>query len=86
MLVVSITSVGCAAVNEPPVIQTVIQRVEIPVAVPCKEVTPEAPPFKFGELTVEDDIFKKAQTVLSDRQLHIGYEKELNAALEACKK
>lgn len=85
MLVAALLA-GCQTIPVAPVIQTVIQRVEIPIAVPCKEEIPLSPDFKFGQLTIEDDIFIKSQIILSDRQLHLGYEKELLAALEACRK
>jgi len=74
---------GCET-TKPPGINTVIQRVEIPIAVPCKAVIPVRPAFNFDKLTVEQDVFDKSKAVLADRKLHIGYETELLAALNSC--
>jgi hypothetical protein len=74
---------GCET-TKPPGINTVIQRVEVPIAVPCKAEIPVKPSFNFDKLTVEQDVFDKSKTVLADRKLHIGYEIELLAALNSC--
>lgn len=74
---------GCVTTN--PVIQTVIQRVEIPISVPCKTETPVAPEFNFDKVTEEQDIFEKVRALLADRILHKAYETELSAALKSCK-
>lgn len=73
---------GCAT-NEP-VIRTVIQRVEVPIAVPCKATIPPAPELNFNNLTELQSIFDKTKSVLADRHLHIAYEGELLAALKSC--
>lgn len=76
---------GCATTHEPG-INTVIQKVEVPIAVPCKAEIPESPEFNFDNLDKDQDIFDKTKAVLADRKLHQGYEKELLEALKACKK
>lgn len=73
---------GCATTE--PVINTVIQRVEVPIAVPCKAVVPLKPDFNFDKLTIDQDVFDKTKAVLADRKLHLGYEGELLAALTSC--
>jgi len=73
---------GCAA--QPVVAPVTIQRVDIPVAIPCKATIPTAPDFSFGKLTVDKNIHEKTKALLSDRLLHIGYETELLAALTSC--
>jgi hypothetical protein len=76
---------GCAT-TEKPVITTVIQRVEIPIAVPCKAEVPTRPDFNFDKLTEQQDIFEKVKAMLADLKLHLGYEEELSAALNSCVK
>lgn len=83
ILVAAMVLTGCA--TNTPGIETVIQRVEIPIAVPCKAEIPARPNFNFDSLTIEQDIFDKTKAVLSDINLHIGYEAELLAALKSCK-
>jgi len=67
-----------------PGINTVIQKVEVPVAVPCKEVIPLTPAFNFDKLVPSTDIYGQVQALTADRLLHQGYEEELLAALTAC--
>lgn len=73
---------GCATTE--PAINTVIQTVEVPVAVPCKAIVPTKPDFNFDKLTIEQDVFDKTKALLADRKLHLGYEGELLAALNSC--
>lgn len=73
---------GCATTE--PVINTVIQKVEIPIAVPCKAEVPVKPDFNFDKLTLDQDVFEKTRALLADRKLHLGYETELLAALNSC--
>lgn len=83
ILVATLSTVGCAT-TEPSGINTVIQRVEIPIAVPCKAEVPVRPAFNFDKLTTEQDVFDKTKAVLADIKLHLGYEVELLAALNSC--
>jgi hypothetical protein len=83
ILIAALSLVGCAT-DTPPGINTVIQKVEIPIAVPCKAEVPAKPDFNFDKLTVDQDVFDKSKAVLADRKLHIGYETELLAALNSC--
>lgn len=73
---------GCATTE--PAINTVIQTVEVPVAVPCKATIPTKPDFNFDKLNVDQDVFDKTKALLADRKLHLGYEGELLAALTSC--
>jgi hypothetical protein len=82
VIIAALVLSGCATTE--PVINTVIQKVEIPVAIPCKAAVPPAPDFHFKGLVTEQDIFDKSKTVLADRKLHLGYEAELLAALNSC--
>lgn len=83
LMVLLVISLSACAHTEP-VINTVIQRVEIPIEVPCKAVVPEKPDFHFPKLKIENDIFDKSKAALADRELHLGYEVELLAALNSC--
>jgi len=68
-----------------PVIRTEIQRVEVPIPIPCQREIPTRPDFSFEQLSVQDPLIDKAKSILSDRQLHLAYEELLVATLEACK-
>lgn len=74
---------GCATTE--PVIKTVVQRVEVPIAMPCATEIPQQPDFNFPKMTEENNIFEKTRAVLSDVELHNSYETELLAALKSCK-
>lgn len=74
---------ACATTE--PAVKVVTQRVEIPIAVPCAVDMPVKPKYNFDSLTEEQDIFDKTKATLADRHLSAGYEKELEAALKACK-
>jgi hypothetical protein len=67
------------------VIQTVVQKVEVPISVPCKAEIPQVPAFNFDLLTIDRDIFEKNKALLADRELHTAYSAELLAALKSCK-
>lgn len=75
---------GCATMTPEPVIKTVIQRVEVPVAVPCKATVPAAPDLNFSKALQSQSIFDKTKSLLADRKLQLGYEVELLAALNSC--
>lgn len=75
---------ACATTE--PAVEVRIQRVEVPIAVPCKAAIPAVPEFGFGKVSPDADIFEKTKSLLSDRKLHLGYETELLAALNSCVK
>ena len=68
-----------------PTIQTVVQKVEVPIAMPCVVEIPVTPDFNFDKLSQDNDIFEKTRAALADLQLHKSYETELLAALKSCK-
>lgn len=82
VLIAALFLAGCA--TDGPVIQTVVQKVEVPVSVPCKAKVPTKPDFNFDKLSIAHDIFDKTKATLADRKLHLGYETELLAALNSC--
>jgi len=74
---------GCATTTEP-VINTVIQKVEVPIAMPCTVEIPPQREDNFSKVTTEMDIFEKVKALLADRKIQAGYEAELRAALSTC--
>jgi hypothetical protein len=85
VLVLLLSLSGCALFSKPqPGIEVQVQKVEIPVEVPCKATIPTVPSFNFDKLTTANDIYVKDQALLADRWLHLSYEKELLAALRSC--
>ncbi|MEB0009732.1 hypothetical protein QN412_03195 [Pseudomonas sp. RTB3] len=71
---------GCA--GHEPEIRTV--RVEVPVQVSCKAPIIAAPAFAAAGLKKADSLEVKVRALLAERRQHIGYEKELVAAVSAC--
>ena len=57
-MIILILSVSACA-TDGPVIQTVVQKVEVPVSLPCKVEIPQIPAFNFDLLTIDQDIFEK---------------------------
>lgn len=72
---------GC--VTHEPEVRTV--RVEVPVLVPCKTLEMAAPPWAATELKKSDSLEVKVRMLLAERRQRIGYEKQLAAAVRACK-
>ena len=85
IIAIVVTLAGCATTREP-TINTVIQKVDVPIAVLCKAEIPAKPTYNFGKLSIEADIFDKIKAMLADRKLSQGYELELEAALNSCVK
>lgn len=84
ILLLCLVLAGCGTCK--PVIDTVIQKVEVPVSVPCKAVIPPTPIYYFDKLDTNSDIYDKTKALLADKKLHLGYEAELLAALNSCVK
>ncbi len=85
MSLIIVSLAGCAT-GPPPVLAPLIQRVEVPIAIPCKTTIPKRPNFNFDSLTTEQDIFEKTRALLADIRLHFAYETELLGALNSCVK
>ncbi len=81
ILSLAILSASCTTVPD----SVVIQKVEIPVSVACKEEIPQEPVWCFDSLSESDDIYNKGKCLLSDRQLSKAYQAELSSKLKACK-
>ena len=86
IILVSTLLLAACQTTPPPGIKTVIQKVEIPVATPCKEAIPVTPVFNFDKLVPSNDIYGQVQALTADRLLHEGYETQLLVALTACVK
>ena len=73
---------GCAGHVEPE-IRTV--RVEVPVPVPCRATEVAVPPWAASGLRKADSLEVKVRALLAERRQRIGYERQLVAAVEACR-
>ena len=71
---------GCAGHVEPE-IRTV--RVEVPV--PCRAPEVAVPPWAASGLRKTDSLEVKVRALLAERRQRIGYERQLVAAVEACR-
>lgn len=60
-------------------------RVEVPVLVPCYTPEVEVPPWAGGSLRKSDSLELKVRALLAERSQRVGYERELVAAVGACR-
>ncbi|WP_277592995.1 hypothetical protein [Pseudomonas chlororaphis] len=72
---------GCA--SREPEVRTV--RVEVPVQVPCRTQEVAVPPWAAAGLKKADSLELKVRALLAERRQRIGYERELVAAVGACR-
>ncbi|MGO3544272.1 MAG: hypothetical protein ACTIOG_17620 [Pseudomonas helleri] len=72
---------GCG--NREPEVRIV--RVEVPVLVPCKTKEVAVPSWAAAGLQKADSLEVKVRALLAERRQRIGYERELVAAVEACR-
>lgn len=87
LILISLVVLLSACASGPaPVLAPLIQKVEIPIPVPCKVTVPTPPVFNFSNLSTDQDIFEKTRAILADIRLHFAYETELLAALNSCVK
>lgn len=83
MIMLAVGLTGCsgrAAVTEP-----VYVEVKVPVQVPCDPGAIAAPAFAVDRLPIGSSIDKQMQALRAERHQRIGYEKELNAAVDSCR-
>lgn len=73
---------GCVS-KAPP--QTQYVRVEVPVQVPCRAPEVAVPPWAAADLRKSDSLEVKVRALLAERRQRIGYEKQLEAAVAACR-
>jgi hypothetical protein len=67
---------GCATTEAPPV-------EKIPVRIPCETTDPIQPSYRFAP--PYDNLFDGVRELMGDREVSLGYEIELRAALKSCK-
>lgn len=73
---------GCAGKLEPEIRYV---RVEVPVQVPCRAPEVAVPPWAATGLRRADSLEVKARALLAERRQRIGYERQLEAAADACR-
>lgn len=59
-------------------------RVEVPVQVPCRAPEVAVPPWTAAGLRKTDSLEVKVRALLAERRQRIGYERVLEAAVNAC--
>ena len=72
---------GC--VGQP--VEPRVVRVEVPVPVPCRAPDVVAPSWAAAGLQKTDSLELKVRALLAERRQRIGYERELVAAVGACR-
>nr|WP_009396130.1 hypothetical protein [Pseudomonas bharatica] len=73
---------GCASRTEP---QVQYVRVEVPVQVPCRAPEVAVPVWAAAGLRKADNLEVKVRALLAERRQRIGYERQLKAAVSACR-
>lgn len=73
---------ACAVKAEP---QVQYGRVEVPVQVPCRTPEVAVPPWAADSLRKTDSLEVKVRALLAERRQRIGYQKQLEAAVRACR-
>ncbi|MFU6376241.1 hypothetical protein ACM792_13735 [Metapseudomonas otitidis] len=71
---------GCAAPAVPSPVE-----VRVPVPVPCRAELPAAPAFAVSALALDAPIDQQMKALRAERLQRMGYERELVAALDACR-
>lgn len=82
LIVCALLLAGCAGRAEP---ETQYVRVEVPVQVPCRAPEVDVPPWAAAGLSKGDSLEVKVRALLAERRQRIGYEKQLVAAIGACR-
>lgn len=82
LLVLAVALAGCSGHIDP---QVQYMRVEVPVQVPCRAPEVAVPPWAAAGLRKSDSLEVKVRALLAERRQRIGYEKQLEAAVSACK-
>lgn len=73
---------GCGGWIEP---QIQYVRVEVPVQVACRAPEVAVPPWAAAGLRKTDSLEVKVRALLAERRQRIGYEKQLEASVSACR-
>ncbi|WP_430316907.1 hypothetical protein [Pseudomonas sp. p1(2021b)] len=81
-MVLTLGLAGCSGKVEP---QIEYVRVEVPVQVPCRAPEVAVPPWAAAGLRKTDSLEVKVRALLAERRQRIGYERLLEAAVDACR-
>ncbi|WCD78772.1 hypothetical protein [Pseudomonas sp. TUM22785] len=73
---------GCSTGGQP---APELVEVKVPVLVACKAVAPAVPAFAVESLALDATIDQQMKALRAERLQRIGYERELLAALQACR-
>lgn len=83
LIVLALLLAGCAGqVTEPP--EPVVVRIEVPVEVPCRTDRVQRPVFAVDVLPIGASFDEQMRALRADRLQRKGYERRLEAAVEAC--
>lgn len=80
LICILLLTAGCASLI--PRVQ--IEKVEVPIPVPCNIVPPSKPAMPFSDVELSGSLFTDSKRALAEIQLRIGYELQLEAAIKAC--
>lgn len=75
---------GCGTQPKPLEPRTVVQRVEVPIRVPCKTERPTKPTYAADAISLDANIFELVRALLQEREQRKAYEAEANGALDRC--
>ena len=81
IVIASLALAGCTAARPAPS----YVEVKVPIAVPCRTADVARPAFAVDQLPIGATIDVQMRALRAERHQRIGYERELNAANEACK-
>lgn len=87
VLAIGIAFLTACAKDEKPEPRVIVQRVDVPVPVPCNVTVPAQPSYPDDNAALRHaspDIDKQVQFLLAARELRGPYERGLVAALIAC--
>lgn len=82
LFVLALALAGCSGRIEP---QVQYVRVEVPVMVPCRTADVAVPAWAAAGLRKTDSLEAKVRALLSERRQRIGYEKQIEASIAACR-
>ena len=82
LIIGALALAGCAGHVEP---QAQYVRVEVPVQVPCRAPVVAVPSWAAAGLRKTDTLEVKVRALLAERRQRIGYERQIEAAIQACR-
>ena len=82
LILCALALAGCVNRVEP---QVQYVRVEVPVQVPCRAPDVATPSWAAAGLRKADSLEVKVRALLAERRQRIGYERQVEAAIQACR-